>query len=271
MTKVAATFLILVTILIWCFYGDLNMDVAKYFTEGGADTLEKAGQWGDSFGAFTALMSALGTIGVVWTLLLQQRSIRDQAADLHRQRFESTFFQLLSLLKEAKAQIRFTHSDAYLKGKYPKMSAAAIATFKKSSYDITALIQARAEVQWWIEEERDLGPMLPSTLGEIFVSKVFKRFSGRLSSYYRIIYSILKKIDNDKILTDPEKIEYSKLVRAQLTNDETQLLALNGLSPISGDLHGLISKYRMLKYINNTFTRVVFAGAYADFVFEARD
>lgn len=271
MTKAAATFLIVVTIMIWCLYGDLNIDVAKYFTENGADTLEKAGQWGDSFGAFTALMSALGTIGVVWTLLLQQRSIREQAADLHRQRFESTFFQLLALLKESKSQIKFAHSDKYLKGKYPSMSVAGLNKLKKSSYDITALIQARTEVHWWITETRKLGPMLPKTLGDIFVDRVFKRFSGRFGAYYRLIYSILKRIDKDKVLNENEKIEYSKLIRAQLTTDEVHLLALNGMAPISGDFHDLISRYRMLKYIDAPGVRIVFSGAYAHSVFEARD
>lgn len=271
MTKAAAIFLIFVTVMVWCLYGDLNVEFAKYFTENHANDLEKAGQWGDSFGAFTALMSALGTIGVVWTLLLQQRSIREQAADLHRQRFEATFFQLLGLLKESKEQIRFSHSDEYLKGKYPHISPVGIRTLKKDSYNITALIQARTEAYWWIAEARNLGPILPRELGRIFVKKIFARFSGRFGAYYRVLYSILNRIDKDPVLTKDEKIEYSKLVRAQLTADEVQLLALNGMAKISGDFHDLISKYRMLKYINSRYIREVFAGAYAEFVFRARD
>ncbi|MCE3272245.1 MAG: hypothetical protein K0S57_2642 [Ramlibacter sp.] len=52
---------------------------------GSVSTLEHQGQFGDSFGAFNALVSAFGFLGLLLTLGMQQWQISQQSKDLKRQ------------------------------------------------------------------------------------------------------------------------------------------------------------------------------------------
>jgi len=86
------------------------------------------GLWGDAFGAVSALFTGLAFAGLVLTLYFQSRELdeqrRDEAAaredsrriqevsaeqldQLRRQRFEQTFFQMLSLLDRSVESMRF--------------------------------------------------------------------------------------------------------------------------------------------------------------------
>ncbi len=78
----------------WGLYADYSLEIAKFF--GGHDirSIEKAGSWGDSFGAFNGLVSLAGAVLVVRTLLLQQASLAEQQraltlqnADAHKTTF----------------------------------------------------------------------------------------------------------------------------------------------------------------------------------------
>jgi hypothetical protein len=73
-------------------------------------TVALAGQWGDSFGVFNALMSAFGFIAILGTLLLQSLSLRDQRKQTHLDRFDTTFFQMLELLRDIRKEVSFIPS-----------------------------------------------------------------------------------------------------------------------------------------------------------------
>lgn len=78
-----------------------------------AQTVEKYGVYGDSFGRLTSLFTALGFGGLIITLLLQQRQIRTQekAAMHNRQkdekgRYEEILFRLMDIYRQTLSEVR---------------------------------------------------------------------------------------------------------------------------------------------------------------------
>lgn len=78
-----------------------------------AQTVEKYGVYGDSFGRLTSLFTALGFGGLIITLLLQQQQIRTQAeAAKHnrqkeeRARYEEILFRLMDIYRQTLSEVR---------------------------------------------------------------------------------------------------------------------------------------------------------------------
>lgn len=94
-------------------------------------TLEHRGQFGDSFAVFSATVSALGFVGVLITLVLQQIQLSHQAAELRRQaqrdqenrqrdertQYEQLLFRLLDLYKESIDAIQIRRGTRELAGR----------------------------------------------------------------------------------------------------------------------------------------------------------
>lgn len=94
-------------------------------------TLEHRGQFGDSFAIFSATFSALGFLGILVTLALQQWQISQQAQELKRQaardeanrhrdeiaQYEQLLFRLLDYYKESVESIRINRKGVEVRGR----------------------------------------------------------------------------------------------------------------------------------------------------------
>ena len=76
--------------------------------------IRERGTFGDSFGAINALFSAFAFIGLVYTIFIQQKEISNQETTLGEQeinsiksQFESTFFEIVKLLRNNYDKITF--------------------------------------------------------------------------------------------------------------------------------------------------------------------
>ncbi|EOG3618545.1 putative phage abortive infection protein [Pseudomonas fulva] len=69
-----------------------------------------------------------------------------------------------------------------------------------------------------------------------------------LSSYFRNMYNAIKLVDNDKYLSESEKINLVKIYRAQLSNPELYILFFNLVSRFGKkwNAKGYIEKYELL-------------------------
>jgi len=89
------------------------------------------------------------------------------------------------------------------------------------------------------------------------LSSFYKPFAGQsklLGHYYRNLYQIVKYIDgqDDRFLTFPQKYDYVKTLRAQLSDHEQVILYYNSLSSLgydwfAGKDKSLIVRYRLIK------------------------
>lgn len=87
--------------------------------------------------------------------------------------------------------------------------------------------------------------------------KYFTLHNSDLGHYFRHLYHIVKFVDNNSFfisIKDKEDFlkqsDYIGILRAQLTNSEMVLLAINGLTIQGQNFYKLIEKYELLKNIN---------------------
>ena len=78
---------------------------------------------------------------------------------------------------------------------------------------------------------------------------VYLNHRGKLSSYFKTVYRILKFIDDCDHLKDDEKIFYCKIFRAQISDDELLILYYNYQSIYGFRAQQLVLRYDLLKHV----------------------
>lgn len=224
------------------------------------------GSFGDMYGVVNALFSGLATGGVILAILLQRldlkiqrqelrnsieqlelqrdemklqrqemqqstAEIRAQKEILDRQNFEDKFFRLLenhkSVLKSVVYSGGFEGKDA----------------FRKFSKYIFSLLHIDM-----VENPAKLNNplILIKFYEETYINSV-----NQLSHYFRNLYYYINFIDNTNQLKNfEERYSRAKLLRANLSNYEILLLALNGASKYGKDFKDLIERYKLLKNLD---------------------
>jgi hypothetical protein len=230
-------------------------------------------QWlsGDGFsgivgrllGAFNAIVSSLGFAAVIATLIIQARSLASQQTDQHRQRFEHTFFQLLTLMRELRGEVTYRYSSGY-------RADAGVKATTTTLKGVSAIAGALKELDHW-RRWTEVKPLSKKEMAEMYEQRVHTRFERHFGPYFRIVYTMLNRIRNDKLLTPDEKVLFANLFRSQLTSDEIELAAFNALMPAANDLSALLTEFKMLKYLPNAKMREVLARYYLPAAFEGRD
>lgn len=211
---------------------------------GSVDDISKAGAWGDSFGAFSAFFGAVGFAGVIATLIQQGSVITQQQEEVHKQRFEATYFELLDMLRAARSEVRFRQSEEYRQSRG--------STRKKSSLEegSGAFRAAMFEFKFWLgrEEIPHNRKLAIGVLGRLYRKRIHQRYESTFGPYFRLLYTILWRLREDKKLSTEERRRYSNLLRAHLTSFEVGLAGFNGLMEQAKNLDELLTEFRMLKY-----------------------
>ncbi len=207
-TKKAIIGLFVAVPIIWC--------IAWFFLSFIAST-EARGQFGDMFGAVNALFSGWAFVGVIVAILLQKEELELQRKELaettkefkrqnktmQKQRFENTFFNLLSLHNEIVSSIAVPKGG----GEYHNSREAfsfILENFKRNYAKNVADVSLKKT--------------------QSVFTDVYARYEHVLGHYYRNLYRIYVFIENSDI---EDKDFYAKIIRAQLSNSEWILLFYN--------------------------------------------
>ena len=248
--------------VVWAFFG---VWISQRLV---AKDIAGSGQWGDTFGALNALFGALGFAAIFATLVLQQRELSgqrkrldDSNKDQHVERFEGTFFQLLGLMRELRAEIRFSHSPAY---NLQADANRSDATFTGSD----ALIAIEEEVTFWVSKVPDGAR---EQIAEMYETTVHVRAESTLSPFFRVVYTVLRRISEDDVLTAEQKAIYGNLVRAQMTTPELTIAGINGLHNVSANFAKFLLEFRMFKYVPEGAIRAMLKRFYPKEAFDGRD
>ncbi|WP_420822084.1 putative phage abortive infection protein [Sphingomonas montana] len=113
--------------------------------------------------------------------------------------------------------------------------------------------------------------MTKKDLARLYRVRVHTRFEARLGAYYRVIYTILRRVSEDSVLSDSDKRGYGNLLRSQLQSQEVLLLALNGLTGMSNNFSDYLIEFRIMKYLPSITMRRILLAGYPKEAFEARD
>ena len=244
------------------------------------------GTFGDQFGAVNALFSGLAFTGLIYTIILQRRDLKLQRDDLglqreelaltrHEmeeqtaefekqnetlkvQRFENTFFNMLSQFQEVvnnlSAQYRKYGDNVDISGRE---------LFENYFETVTVYVDIPTEDR--------------SVQGFRGMKNAIKRLGlngynkadapAYFDHYFRLLYRILKFVKESPLITDFEQeYDYTSILRAILSRYELVWLYYDGLSEYGHDkLKPLIERYAMLKNLRvDLLVDGIDVGKYAD-------
>lgn len=167
------------------------------------------------------------------TELSETRKVfEEQSETLKVQRFENTFFQLLSLHHELVDKLNFNH-----------LSYSGQLTLEKRA----VLSQAMKDLK--IKLEKSNKTRGKSNSGEVIYTEslpktiktarermytsyedfYYNDYKQILSHYYRNVYHIFKFLHKSELIEKPKKQFYSSILRAQLSSDELFLILYNSI------------------------------------------
>ena len=274
-TKSDYNLLVILIIVVIVIYALSWMFVDCSYTQG-ADR----GTFGDKFGAINALFSGLAFAGLIFTIVLQRKELslqreelqltRQEMSDqtiefekqnstLQLQRFENTFFQLLNQFEQITSNPTFSYMEnTDCKEYYPDGDGPAYPIDQKRS-----VIVGRELFRHAFEEVphyyKVVATILPDCTRKIYGMRGLlnkKGLDGYMDSftpsyfdhYFRLMYRILKFVDNTKLIAEEDKYEYTCILRALLSRYELVWLYYNGLSDYGSEkFKPLIEKYSMLQ------------------------
>lgn len=237
----------------------------QYFHGNGGDS---RALFGDSMGAVNALVSAFAFGGMIIAIILQHKELKLQRSELKQQRlefntqnktlkfqrFENTFFSMLSTQQELVNNLSLSASEyeTYIdrSGNEPVMDNRKIIreikgrevfsyTFEKLKYRCTVPGMGIRTLQGF---RLILGYLGIQEYEESDTPTYFDH-------YFRHLYTLIKFIDNqpNEFLTPEEKYKYTSIVRATLSRYEFIWLYYNCLSGAGEKFKPLIETYSLLK------------------------
>ena len=221
------------------------------------------GTFGDKFGAINALFSGLAFAGLIVTLLYQKEELKLQREELRetrnelnaqklefqeqnktmkRQRFENTFFNMLSLQQEIVTKLSYTCKRKQKTGKRIPISGAYEYDFVESKYmgrEVFEALYNETDVKL-----KDSNQSYNGGIKSIIKNKGIVEFENicdisNLDHYYRHLYRLFKYVDSSPLITktkDDDKDEYEErydyacIIRSQLSDYELVMLFYNCLT-----------------------------------------
>lgn len=189
-----------------------------------------SGQLGDSFGPLNSLMAAVAAIGAIAAYMSQREELnrvkkeRDrELATADKRDFESTFFNLLTLL-------RTTVQEIDIPDRYGGQ-----------------LVAGRDAIRRVLSTHIG-GPSGNPENDRKRYRLIYSQYQDDLGHYFRLFYHVLKYIDDSGL---ENKTLYVRLLRATLSNAEMVLIGLNCMYGAGrSKLKPLLEKYAVLHNIS---------------------
>lgn len=224
------------------------------------------GTFGDQFGAVNALFSGLAFAGLIYTIILQRHDLKLQRRDLRLQReelaltrkemeeqtaefekqnetlkiqrFENTFFNMMSQFQEVvnNLTVMVTTSSGIYESKGRDVFQAQ---FEKT----VVYVDLKNETKNKARFRGMKGTLEKYNLDGYLYSETPTCFDH----YFRLLYRILKFVKTTSLVTTyEEEYEYTAMLRAVLSRYELVWLFYNGLTYGEDKLKPLIERYAML-------------------------
>ncbi len=162
-----------------------------------------------------------------------RKIFEEQSKTLKNQRFENTFFQLLSLHHELVDKLKFSKAGRRTENNQfesREMLMEACEDLNKLIKDQNKVFNRNEYIQIISE------PNLPKDkyeaevrIGSAYSEFYFNAYKQTLSHYYRNVYHIFKFIYISDLIKKDDKQFYASLMRAQLSSEEQFLILYNSL------------------------------------------
>jgi hypothetical protein len=218
-TKIGAAITLTVTVIVGAYIGYfyfLYSGLHAPLEVNGALSGVRAGTFGDAFGTLNALFSGLAFTGVMVTLILQRKDLKDNQDEVSRQQVESQFYNMLRLQQEVVSGVDLQ------KTQYQVMSNSSI----------QVVTQGRDCFKSWakmLEKEYLSASSLTQDdkIREAY-RELWDKHRGDLSLYFRSLYSLFKFVSESSHVN---KKWLGNVARSLISDYELVLLFYNCLMP----------------------------------------
>ena len=191
------------------------------------------GTFGDSFGAINSLFTGLALAGVAITAFLQQRDIEKQREELAIQRFETSFFSMLSVFNDVVNSIDlYSNKHQYTKGR------DCMRVFRKRLVKRIKKYSAKQCTELHSDSCKNLTSLY---------DEWWEEYRTELSHYFRTLFHIVTFVDEAPIDEEAKK-KYVKIVRALLSDQEQVLLFYNCLGTAGKGFMKNTVRYELVKH-----------------------
>lgn len=252
--------------------------VAIGFLVGGYGIFETYKEGGFNLANIGALGSYLqGSVASIWSLagllfiyaafLSQKKQLAQQEEELEAQKeqseeqlhsiqlqnFENSLFQLINMLNQTVREMNTSVSKVNFENvaiQTRTLDYGGRDCFHawydklKNSYSDNGLFErmtGQAPVDLTLKET-----------AKAHFEKFHKTHQASLGHYFRVLYHIIKFIDESRAVPQLEKRRYTSLVRAQLSAYELVLFFYNGITPVAAKFRPLMETYGLLEHLDTT-------------------
>lgn len=226
-----------------------------YFPLEGADIGER-GQFGDSFGVLNSLFIGLGFGGIIVTLILQQKQIRQQEADVLLQRqsekvmhYGETLHKLLSLYAATLAQVSSANGNITGRSLLRSSTDRVFSALKKEKSHIVSVSIRERYLARELNQEDEL-------ILDYLYFRNFKILTVEIDRQRRLV-QVLKSLLHHLIYEIPKNVPiepYRKMVLSQITYVEVSYFFLVALAfSNEKELRELMLKSGLLRLAGNIY------------------
>jgi len=229
-------------------------------------TFKEFGPIGDWIGGSSTPVIALATFIIVLAAFLAQKEelaevrleMKNTRETISRQRFENTFFQMISLHNQISSEFRMTH--LFDTGEIDSETMMPIREEKefrgRHAFEIVIKVLGKSYRQSLVKNsasriapediaDKDMKIILEEAYGSFFSST-----ESQCGHYLRNLYRIYKFLDKQD-MDQEDLIEYAGIIKAQLSSYEQVLIFYNGLSSYGREKFlPLMHKYDILDNLN---------------------
>lgn len=241
------------------------------------DSPTDQGTFGDMFGAVNALFSGLAFAGLIVTLLYQKEELKLQREELaqtreelkgqreefeeqnktmKRQRFENTFFNMLSLQQEIVANLSYEYyvnPNTCPSNIPPEQFYGMSPKSQLHGRDVFEGMYKRAIIDYQGKRYADGVCNILRSFGHLAYSNI--KATTRFDHCFRHLYRIYKYVDTSDLITEEERYDYACIIRSQLSDYELVMLFYNCLTTNGREkFKPLIEKYTIF---NNLRTELL--------------
>ena len=257
--------------------------------------IDVLGQIGDSYGVYNALFSGLAFLGVLITLYLQSR-------DNKKRTIVEQYYQMLDVQQKVIYEINVSQVRKVKQGedinvatgrkafvefkiqmKYLLKAVKDVVErngFELSDVDIADIAYAvffyGSSKSWkpfmmeYLRDYPDTEQLVDAIITRLDNEKKYilhRPNQNYLSVYFRNMYNAIKLIDNSTLFNNEEKMNYVKILRAQLSNAELYILFFNIISRFGKKWieNNYVTKYQLIqnlpsKYCDGYYPKDYFPG-----------
>lgn len=215
--------------------------------------LQEAGPAGDSFGSITSLFTGFAFVGLIATLVLQQKELKLQRRELRLQRSEvaATRDELAGQKQQMELQNAGLRKQAFERTFFSVLQALhsfindISGPFRKNG---GAPRSGRDQLAYICQQMTavSISAGREASVAASRYEASYTRHADDLGPYFRQIYNLLKFVENSDV---EDKKTYTDILRAQLSESELVLIALTCATPRGRNLKDLADRYNLLKHL----------------------